>query len=314
MLFLNKPINLSIFISSLLFTSMLIAQDSDSIEIYQGVVIDKFNNVFITNPHSELESINLKTGTNNWKNPNITLPIVVKNEQLIGLNKNPIKGRLNLSKLNASTGDLLKEKSLPIQNNVNVTPQITLSDQFDIKYNPIDASLVWKHQYQYAQGMFSVENKKKLTFGKVNLKTNNVLDIINSQEVTPIEAKIFWNKPVSIEGHYLNGVQGRQFKSSDHATFLVSKKQNNPSQWNKYSWTFYNTNKQKIGSIKSHFSYTPFVIRNDILLFMTPAFIKKVNTTEIESPLLVHAFDLATNKQLWKKPINDFKNPGILPH
>lgn len=313
--FIFKLVLLSFYFVS----NTVTAQQQKSYQLLGGVIIDKnIENIYVINPDSGLDSVSLHTGLVNWHSDKAALPVMINNNQLIAQEEINVTGNLSLKSLNTENGEETDSKQLPLPNKMMAPVADGLERKFNIMVNYDNnpkGDILWSYSYQVAQGMVSEDTPLPVKhYGVISLDDSQLLNNVSMR----IVQQAHQNTNKTVLGDFLTNLQidsnARQFKSVDSEHILVSKLKTDPSQWNKYAWDVYDTNGQLVGSLSHSSSYSPFIVSDKTIVFISQPNTKVKNNKLIETPLTLQAISLDSGSLIWDKEVRDLRYNGTYPH
>ncbi len=288
------------------------AQQTSSYQLYKGVIVDtNSKNIYNTNPKTGIDARSVQNGSLSWHSDKAELPIMVNDSQLIAQQSSTSKGMLGLAQFNSTTGKLLVEKSLMMPNQIIPNIKDGLNQKFNVYENKGTlGSIRWNYFSQSSQGMLEKETPNiKENYGEIVLGQNKQLD--GAQLVS------FSQKPTRsvghVEGKFLSGIDGRQFKSVTGDHILVSGINKDATIWDKYSWDFYDLKGTQLGHMDFAHSFRPFILIDDLILFVNTPFEKATETTIQSFPLSLNAYSLSSGDLVWNTEVRDFSFTGAFP-
>lgn len=299
-------------------TNFAMAQQHKSYQLLSGVIIDKnIKNIYVINPNGGLDSVSLHTGLINWHSDKAALPVMINNNQLIAQEENNVAGSLSLKSLNTENGEETHAKQLTLPNKMMAPVADGLERTFNIMANfdnNLNGEILWSYSYQIAQGMVSEKVPLPIKYyGVISLDDSQLLNNTSMH----IVQQAHQNTNKSVVGEFLTNLQidsnARQFKSVDSEHVLVSKLKADPSQWNKYAWDIYDKNGQLVGSLSHSSSYSPFIVSNKMIVFISQPNTKVKNNKLIETPLTLQAISLDSGSLIWDKEVRDLRFIGTYP-
>jgi hypothetical protein len=292
-----------------------IANNSISHQLYKGVIIDA-GSADVINPKGGFDRFSIDTGIQLWHTDNADYPLLAKDSQIIAQVNKSDKGTISLVAIDSKLGTVSQQRSINIPNHISAKVSDGLNQQFSINVdpvNPLSGKIQWHYKTKSAKGMLPEPDKRfKATnsYGEINLVSNKLLSVASS--------KILQQKPnnlkSSIEGKFINNVNGRQFKSISQEHILVSSPIKNSTKWNRYLWEVYDIEGNLIGSLKNNVSYNSFVVIGDIIIYVSSPFARYKKSGTISTPLSLNAYSLTSNNHLWSTEIRDIKFRGKVPH
>lgn len=101
-----------------------------------------------------------------------------------------------------------------------------------------------------------------------------------------------------------------RFESADGRHVLVSERIGDEGSWEKYRWTVLErATQRKLGEVRSHLSFAPFVVRGSILVFETTPFARG----DHEKPAKLRGVSLEGGREAWSVPVRETVWRGTLP-
>lgn len=301
-----------VFASALLcVTGVTLAQSQ---QLHKGVVIDvESQQVYVSNPQGGLDSIDVNSGNHQWHNADADLPLTLQSNHLIAQSDTENAGAFELLELNTSNGAMSQSRSVTVPTSVKARVADDLNERFGVSVvsdGLSRQSIQWSYEKNVAKGMPDLTPQNPIvSFGEIVFENNSALQDASARDLS--ERPV--SNPISIEGRFLDGVNGRQFTSIGKEHVLVSQRKDDQPFWQKYEWDIHNSVGRHLGQIKHANAYVPFEVINDVLLFVTLPSIRYEGQTKIESPLLLQAFSLASGQQLWSREVRDLSYKGPYP-
>jgi hypothetical protein len=105
------------------------------------------------------------------------------------------------------------------------------------------------------------------------------------------------------------GADGRAFYSEDRAHVLVSRRVANSD----YAWSLHMPDGTLLGKTLSRLSFSPFVVREGMLLFVSQPSERRVGEVMQFVPLSLRAVDLQSGAEAWSREIRDTRYQGPFP-
>jgi len=103
--------------------------------------------------------------------------------------------------------------------------------------------------------------------------------------------------------------KSRQFESADQRHLLASERIADDREFRKYRWTIFDEAGTRLGEIRSHIAFAPFVVRDNVLVFETTPYAVAGHGAE---PAKLHGVDLATGAERWSLPVREVAYRGPL--
>ncbi len=102
-----------------------------------------------------------------------------------------------------------------------------------------------------------------------------------------------------------------QYESADGRHILASEKVGDESVWEKYRWNVYERgNGRKVGEIRTHVSFAPFVVSDRTLVYETTPYARRGGEAQ---PAKLRGVSLETGQEVWSVPVREIVYRGPLP-
>lgn len=303
---------MAVLLVSLTTASFAAAQPA--YELRSGVLINPAQKTaFLMGPEG-VDAIRLDRGTLAWHSDRALKPLALHEGVLVAQAASETFGGLDLVVLDASQGNMLRTVSVELPKTVFAHIEDALGSTFEIRANPdLESSdavhLTWQFEYQVSQGAVfnepttpSVSEHGMFTFDP------------QSGAVSPAASpeNLALQDPLVEASQRLPGISGRQFKATAGDHILASSQVNNDSAWNKYRWTVFTTQGQRLGSLDTHAAYASFAVVDSALLFETRPFERRQGDAVVATGPMLKGFDLATGVEQWSWLLRDTEYRG--PH
>jgi hypothetical protein len=103
----------------------------------------------------------------------------------------------------------------------------------------------------------------------------------------------------------------RQFESADGRHVLASERTGDELTFDKYRWSVFERGTQRqVGEIRTHLSFTPFVVVDSTLVYETTPYVRGKDK---EEPAKLRALSLANGAPLWSVEVRETVFRGTLP-
>ena len=80
--------------------------------------------------------------------------------------------------------------------------------------------------------------------------------------------------------------------------------------WDKYRWTIFQRSGQRVGEIRSHISFSPFVVRDSLVVFETKPYARAGQAPE---PAKLRAVSVAGGREVWSVQVREIVYRGSYP-
>jgi hypothetical protein len=299
------------------------AEDHQSINLSDGVVIDKTNNtVFVSHPTKGIDGVSLDSGLVVWHSDDAQKPLMLSGSELIAQAQSPIIGELLLVSLDKNSGAMIGDNRFVLPDNVIAPVSQGLEHKFKIEFDNSDGNLHWNHSYKLAQGMPTLPSKNpnsktlnKKTYGSIVFNSSNKTNGVSLIEGAQLNLEPQKQKGVNFatEGLFIEQKEGRQFTSVSKHTILVSQLNDAASLTEKYKWGIYTFDNQLLGSFMHANSYRPFEVVGDVVLMTTLPQSSYSGGKSTKSPMMLNAYSLSIGEVKWTHEIKDFRYTGQYP-
>lgn len=322
------------------FPCFVMAQDADpatNVRLSPEVIVDTTQGeAYLTSPEGGVAAVELAEGRQLWRSTAAAKPLAVAGDHLIGQVESATpENKLGIATLDRRQGGRsISEKSVALPEGVIASAKIGPTQAFRAQAEVSDgeANVSWEYEERPLRGMPTGPRKtlpgERARESKALEKETEAPDSgssraarapvvrkgmfrldLESGAVTPRAAESATPRaavqPSSSFAH-LAGVPEPQFLSADGRHVLSSTRVGDDSVLEKYLWTIYNRDtKERLGEFRSQVSFTPFVVSQSKVIFVTQPFASRSATAMVEQPLQVRAVDLASGRELWSQPVRD---------
>jgi hypothetical protein len=312
------------FLGFVLISSAAAAQQR--IALREGIVIDPNQPVaYIMTPQRGIAAIDLLTGATKWSTNAAAKPLALSGNRLLSqADPQAATNRLELVSLNVQKGGAASVKnaaSLP--EGVLVSVGQTLAGQFTTAARTEaggDVTVTWSWLPRVPGGMNpDAERGERSVMAR---ETRRVTPVTGAIRINPTSgatsrvaslamipaASSSWILQERIQ---INDAQGNQYESADGRNVLASERVADDREWQKYRWSvFERSTGRKIGEMRSHLSFAPFVVRDNTVIFETTPFIAPGSAAE---PAKLRGVSLETGRETWSVPVREVVYRGPMP-
>ncbi|MDJ0655909.1 MAG: hypothetical protein QNJ40_17220 [Xanthomonadales bacterium] len=297
-----------------LLLALLLASPAQA-QVYQlrpGLLVDMGQSTaYVMQPRGGVAAVALDSGQTRWQSDGMDRPISLVGGRLVGQAEGTRAGQLTLVTLDGQSGQQLGTAVVQLESQVLTSVDQGLGVRFDIQAQRPDSvdQIDWRFQRRTVKGApIGPEPTDISSQGALRMNlTASTVTAINSV-ANP------WDSAAAIEETLeLDGVPGRQFRALGGAHLLASQRRVSDSPADRYLWQIYDRDGTALGRFSSMVSFTPFLVRDGIVLLVNPAHAMRDGDRIVETPLSLVAVDLASGKPRWIMEIRDTRYRGPLP-
>lgn len=311
---------------ALLTTLTLTAQQR--IELREGILVHPAEDVAYTMTLERgVAAVNLLTGTTKWTTKTAAKPVLLVGSRLLcQIQPATVAERddLLLAALDVAQGTLVTRGGIDLPDEVNTAVTETPFGHFFIAAKRLDddsADVRWDFVPSPKRAMREdgeegdrplglpsalktlAEKLRDIVGGlRINLATGTIADASDSEEAIPRPDD--WLVP----GTDRDDKPGTQYHSADGRAILTSERVADDREWNNQRWVITDTTSgAKLGEIRTHVAFAPFVVRQGILVIATAPYIRGDDL----QPAKLRGYDLATGSEKWNFPVREtvFRGP-----
>jgi len=284
-------------------------------ELRPGVLIDSdLGHCFLMGPKG-IDAVEIRSGARLWHSDQAVKPIALQGKSLIAQAAIQEFGRLRLIILDVETGSQLRSAFIDLPQEVFAHTTDTLGASFDLWSLEVQTGargvlIAWRFEQRVAQGMAPTGDAS----AKASFSGSFRLDP-GTGESTPLTevAQRSRERWLVASQERIDGVPGRQFVERRESHVLASNKVADPGVWNRYQWTVYSGEGQRLGALDTFISFAPFVVYDSLLLFETPPFSRTEGETEVAAGPMFRTVDLRNGAERWSRPLREIAYPGPFP-
>jgi len=220
-------------------------------------------------------------------------------------------GRMDLARINATTGQLMGFENLTLPSQVVPNIDQQLGQRFE--YRPMGAAQVaWQFEQKPVSGMPAPQGETPdVMMGAFEIGPAGVSNIATPPAQVMTE---LWQAPMTTPQLPVAGVTGRQFLAVNANHVLVSQTDSTGDQKAPYLWHIYTAAGEKLLTTRAPVSYAPFLVTGGQLIFVSPpsTFFSASGKPDPQ-PLMLKAISLATGETSWVRAIRDTQYLGPYP-
>jgi len=286
-------------------------------ELARGVLVDAAQDrAWVSDANGLLHARVVSDGRLVWRTTEAADPLLEFGDRLLALGRIDTKGVGLLLLLDAADGRVLDRIAFDLPEHVAAVRAPQPGEKFEVsaERTPQGARLIWRNWSTPLRGAYEPgENDPKYSEGAfdVSLSTNRNLAV-------PLEQVPELPAAPSIElaaTERLAGLEGRQFRSADGSAVMAAEAIPDPAFGTAWRLTLRaRANSRAAGSIDLPYSYVPFALLGEVVLYRTEAAYWRDARGEAQGhPARLVAFDLASNRQLWAVEVPPLHFDGPLP-
>ena len=314
---------------ALAFLTTLPIAAQQRIELREGILVHPTEDVaYAMTLERGVAAVDLLTGAAKWTTTSAAKPLILVGNRLLCQIQPatlPQRDDLLLAALDAQGGAVVTRGGLDLPDEVNTAVTETPFGHFLIAARRIDADsadVSWdfipapKRREREAEEeesgpgapplVMAIAEKLRDIVGalRINLATGAIGDATESDRSIPEPDD--W----LVDGTDTDDTPGTQYRSSDGRTLLTSERVADDSEWNNQRWTIADASTgDKLGEIRTHVAFAPFVVRHGILVMATAPYIRGAEP----QPAKLRGYDLATGNEKWNYPVREVVFRGPTP-
>ncbi|HET8774109.1 MAG TPA: hypothetical protein VFP80_09975 [Thermoanaerobaculia bacterium] len=308
--------------SALLCTVLLAvtAAAQEHLALREGILVDPSRPVaYVMTPEGGVAAIDLQTGATEWSTMAAARPLVLVGDLLL-CQQEPAtaEARHNLLLVVLDVvqkGAVTAGASVELPDSVWAAVTETLRGTLYVEGRRTGsgtAAVLWQFVPALVRGTTPSPEEDALTedlqletggAARMNLVTGDVKDI-------PLRHPEIGRQPAwVIAGSENDDQSSADYRSVDRKHILRSERIADDRTWAKYQWTIRAKTGRKVGSIRTFLAFTPFVVRQNVLVFDTTPYA----VGDDVQPAKLRGFRLATGKEVWSVPVREFVFRGPTP-
>lgn len=289
-----------------------------------GIVIDAVAGVaYLMKPGGGISAIDLASGATRWTTNAGDKPLALTGNLLVAqVDSRTATNRLELVTLRTdAAGRQAVRARATLPEGVRVSTGETLDGMFHLTAQPSgsDVILGWRFVPLSKRGMEESEDsltrreqlvaRPMVRRGALRLRLGTgVLTALDTTQVPP-PREPRWILPADSK---LSGADAasQQYESADARHVLASERVADDRVWDKYRWTIYERGGRRLGELRAHISFTPFVVRDSLVVYETTPYMRAGQAPE---PAKLRAFSLATGREVWSVEVREVVHRGPYP-
>lgn len=284
----------------------------EAVELHGGLLVNRAaGEVYLMQPAGGVAAVAVATGATRWRNAAADRPLDLQQNVLLLQIDTALAGRMDLARINVETGELEGTESVSLPKGVIPLVDQGLGQEFDHRRSAA-GDLVWEYRTRPARGMPSEQPPPvQRQVGALSLGGATVSSIAppDAQAVTDL-----WRARSPEVSSAAGGNDGRRFRAAGGLETLVSREDPGAPYWDRYEWTVFSDDGKILGRTRSHMSYSPFVVLEGMLLFVTQPLSRRTDDQGlISQPLMLRAIDLESGQEAWARELRDTRYQGPYP-
>lgn len=305
------------------------AQEQTTIALREGIIIDpEVNAAYVMTVDGGVAAVDLKSGGTTWTSKVAAKPLgIVRNILLsqVELKSADAARRLEVVGLDIRAGGERKTRAVAtLPPSVHVSVGESLDGTFSAMAEPFDGGAVvaWnfdpaprremrarpKQSFEPQEASAAPTSEDPSGVLRLDLGAERMDDMpgVPGRFVMP-DKKWFLHAQRDAQ----SDSSGRWYESADQRHALKSERIGNNAAWEKYRWTVTERETGKtIGTIASHLSFTPFVVRDSVIVFETTPYWRRGSDPE---PAKLRGVSLENGKEAWAFPVREVVSRAPMP-
>ncbi|MEM1089919.1 MAG: hypothetical protein AAGB27_15640 [Pseudomonadota bacterium] len=286
------------------------AQANDAVELRSGLLINMpAAQVYLMQPAGGVEAVAVANGATRWRSDSADQPLSLQQNLLLLQIDTQLEGRMDLAWIDVDTGRVESTEAVTLPKGVIPRVNQGLGQEFDHRLTAA-GDLIWEQRSRPVRGMPSEQPAPlQRQAGAVSLSGGSIAALAppDPQTVSALWQAQSPEVPASSPGQ-------RRFRAAGGDAILVSREDADASIWERYEWTVVGAEGKVLGQFRSHMSYSPFVVLDGVLLYVTqPLSRQTADRGLVSEPLMLRAIDLATGQQVWARELRDTRYQGPYP-
>jgi hypothetical protein len=286
-----------------------------------GLIVDAVAGVgYVMAPNGGVAAVDLTSGATRWTSTAGAKPLALVGNLLVAqAQPRTQSNRLEVVRLRTQErGELASRDTVVLPAGVQVSVGETIHGEFDLRAEPAGADVIlhWRFVPAPKRGMEEPDTLTRAQAAparpvirrgalRVRVATRGVTILDTNRVAPPREPP--WIVPT--EGK-VAGAAAQQYESADGRHIAASERVGDDRVWEKYRWTVYTRAGQRLGELRSHISFTPFVVRDSLVVFETTPYERAGAAPE---PAKLRAFSLTSGREVWSVPVRENVYRGPYP-
>jgi len=289
----------------------------------EGIVIDPTAPIaYVMSVGGGIVAVDLGSGAERWKSNQRAKPLAVVQDLVITQveSAQPASDRtLVVAGLDVRSGESRTDASAELDPSVHVTMGEGRDGTFSINALPSDGGVIltWDYQPLPLRRRMQTRPERSAPEAADFVRPSGVLRFEPSaKKLSPVFG--LTSETLKPEKRWLLFTERdpsakaleRWYGSADDRHVLKSELTGKSTEWEKYRWTVTERETGRVlGRMRSHLSFTPFVVRDGTIVFDTTPYTRDGR----EEPAKLRGVSLETGKQVWEVLVREIVWRGPMP-
>ncbi len=278
-----------------------------AVTLRSGVLVSD-DAAYLMQPGGGVEAVTLGSGKSIWSTKAADRPVAAQGGAVVAQREAKVPGQLTMVTLDAARGEAMNESVVVLPKGVTASVDDRLDSQFAIAGDAARSDrLVWRYETRKAQGVMSEDGAAPV------LREAGVLALSTDRR----EVSALTTEPVSVDQPKRSRTirtdsapaGSRSFVSEDGAHVLHSRRDGAG-----YVWSVRGRDGNVLGDVTSGVSYSPFIVRDGLVLFVQPPRADRIGGQMVGQPRALVALDLGSGDVRWTRPVRETRYNGPFPH
>ena len=303
-------------------------QEAASPKLRPGIIIDPAANVAYVMVPEGVAAIDLTSGAKRWTSNAAAKPLAITGSRLIAqVAPRTRTSRLELAILDTSQrGAVALRSAADLPSFVRVAIGQTLEGKLETeaRVQGNDAIVGWRFEQLPLRGILEESEavgsdvapltsqragtqraaegalQIDLTTGAVSAAGPNLIG--NARVAAP--------RWIAMASEKISGAAPTQYESADQRHIMASERIGDDKTWAKYRWTVFDrSTNTRVGEFQTHLAFTPFVVRDSILIYETTPYIRNGR----EEPAKLRGMNLTSGQEAWGVEVRELEYRGPFP-
>lgn len=297
------------------------AAAQEHLALREGILVDPSRPVaYVMTPEGGVAAVDLQTGATAWSTLAADKPLVLVGDLLL-CQQEPATAEARHTLLLVvldvlQKGAVTAHASVELPDSVWAAVTETLRGTLYVEARRTGsrtAAVLWQFVPALVRGIIPSPEEDALT-GDLQLETGGAVRmnlVTGATQNRPLRHPEVGRQPAWVIVESENDDQAStDYRSADRKHILRSERIADDRTWAKYQWTIRAAKTgRNVGSIRTFLAFTPFVVRQNVLVFETTPYV----VGDDVQPAKLRGRDLATGKELWSVPVREFVFRGPTP-
>lgn len=292
-----------------------------------GIVIDNVAGAaYVMTEPGGIAAIDLTSGAARWRSTAGAKPLALIGDLLVAqVEPRPPANRLELVTLRTrANGAAASRSTTNLPTGVRVTLGETLQGTFDLQAEPSGADVIlhWTFIPAPVRGIDDQQDtltSRQAAAGRavirkgalrVRAATGAVTTLDPSRIAAPRPPQWLVPQEAKLREAGAATAAATQYQSADGQHILASERVADDRVWEKYRWTIFQRSGQRVGEMRTHISFSPFVVRDSLVVFETKPYARAGQAPE---PAKLRAVSVAGGREVWSVPVREIVYRGSYP-